>query len=152
MLLINEFPAIDQLLPHGADAVALDAINAWEAGRLARARLKVRPTLMLYDNDAAGIPVWSGIEIMAQTLGIYVALDGGCEGTRPEPGYLVGVRHFRAARATLENGLELVSEAACLHCERYGLANFDCRILHENQTLASAHLSVWRPHPAGKPV
>lgn len=146
---MNEFPAIGQLLPHGGQAVALDAAVAWETGRFARARLKVRPTLMLYDNDAAGIPAWGGIEIMAQTLGIYAALQSGCTETRPAPGYLVGVRHFRATRAALANGLELESEAECLHCERYGLSNFDCRIRHADLTLVSAHLSVWRPPPAG---
>jgi predicted hotdog family 3-hydroxylacyl-ACP dehydratase len=147
---MNEFPAIDQLLPHGRQAVALDAVTAWEAGRFARARLTVRPALVLYDNDAAGIPAWGGIEIMAQTLGIYAALESGCTGTRPPPGYLVGVRHFCATRAALEDGLELESEAECLHCERYGLANFDCRIRHADLTLVSARLSVWRPRPAGE--
>ncbi|MDN5864524.1 MAG: hypothetical protein L0I62_04825 [Gammaproteobacteria bacterium] len=144
---MNEFPAIAALLPHGPEALALDAVTAWEPGERATARLTVRPDLILYDEAIQGIPAWGSIEIMAQTLGVYAGLNAGSAEVKSSPGYLVGVRHFRVARAVLVKGLELDISAECRHCETWGLATFACRVRHAEEELVSAVLSVWRPRP-----
>lgn len=146
---MNKLHAIDRLLPHGPEALALNAVTDFEPGKRARARLKVTPALVLYDKELEGVPSWGGIEIMAQALGVYAALDGGCADKRPAPGYLVGVRRYRAARPLLENGLDLDIEAECCQCAAYGLAHFNCSINHDATPLVSAALSVWRPRPEG---
>lgn len=148
---MNEFPAVNELLPHGPEALALDAVIAWELGARAAARLTVRPSLILYDDEIKGIPAWGGIEIMAQTLGVYAGLgaklNAETAALSSSPGYLVGVRHFKAARALLEDGLELNITAQCEQCESWGLGTFACRIQHAEEELVSATLSVWRPRP-----
>lgn len=147
----SDWPAIAELLPHGPEALCLDAATAYVPGARAMARLVVRPGLWLYDEDLGGIPVWAGIEIMAQTLGIYVGMDARAKGRRPSVGYLIGMRHFRAARSLLANGLELDVTADCLYSEQEGIGHFDCRILAAGVELARANLVVWRPAPGETP-
>ncbi|MGH8225697.1 MAG: 3-hydroxylacyl-ACP dehydratase [Gammaproteobacteria bacterium] len=144
---MSALPAVSDLLPHGPEALCLDKVVLYVPGERAAARLRVRPELLLYDESLGGIPAWAGVEIMAQALGVYVGMDARDEGLGPRVGYLIGVRHFHAARPLIENGLELLVEAECRYSEPYGLGRFDCRILADDEELARANLTVWRPPP-----
>lgn len=144
---MSELPAIAELLPHGPEALCLDAATAYIPGERSEARLRVRPGLWLYDETLDGIPAWAGIEIMAQTLGVYVGMDARDAGRGPRMGYLIGMRHFRASAPLIPNGTELRVEALRRYSEPHGLGRFDCRILVGNTELARATLTVWRPPP-----
>lgn len=142
----DTLPPISELLPHGPQALCLDAATRYVSGERVAARLRIRSGLPLYDEELGGIPAWAAIEIMAQTVGVYVGLDARAEGRGPRVGYLIGVRRFRSNREIFVAGLELAIEADCRYSESAGLGSFDCRILEENgSTLATATLSVWRP-------
>ncbi|MGH8273254.1 MAG: 3-hydroxylacyl-ACP dehydratase [Gammaproteobacteria bacterium] len=147
---MSELPAIAELLPHGPEALCLDAATVYVPGERSEARLHVRPDLWLYDDDLGGIPAWAGIEIMAQTLGVYVGMDARDAGSGPQVGYLIGVRHFRAAVPLIPNGMELRVEARRRYSEQYGLGRFDSRIFAEDKELVRANLTVWRPPPGEK--
>jgi predicted hotdog family 3-hydroxylacyl-ACP dehydratase len=144
---MSDLPAVAELLPHGANALCLDAVTRYVPGARAAARLTVRANLWLYDEALGGIPGWASIEIMAQALGVYVGLDARDLDREPGVGYLIGLRDFKAARPLIERGLALTVEAECLYSEQRGLGHFDCRILAENEELARATLTVWRPGP-----
>ncbi|MGH8427309.1 MAG: hypothetical protein ACRES7_04910 [Gammaproteobacteria bacterium] len=148
-------PAVAELLPHGAEALCLDALAEYVAGERVTARLAVRAGLPLYDEKLGGIPAWAGIEIMAQTAGLFVGMDAIAAGGIPRVGYLIGVRRFRARCGLYEAGLELVIEANSRCSESVGLGCFVCRIEAGSKPLASATISVWRPphkEPSGKPL
>lgn len=138
-------PPVSELLPHGPQALCLDTAIRYVPGERVAARLRVRPELPLYDEKSGGIPAWAAIEIMAQTVGVYVGLDARAQGRGPRVGYLIGVRRFRSEREVFAAGLELTVEADCRYSESAGLGSFDCRIRDRGETLATAALSVWRP-------
>lgn len=148
---MSELPAVAELLPHGPEALCLDAATLYVPGERAAARLGVRPGLWLYDEALGGIPAWAGVEIMAQALGVYVGMDARGQGRGPRVGYLIGLRGFSAARPLLENGLELEVTAECLYSEQEGIGHFDCRIIAVGVEFARANLVVWRPPPGEAP-
>lgn len=145
------WPPLETLLPHGDGARCLDAIVEHVPGEHLLARLRVRPSLVLYDEARSGIPGWAGIELMAQAGGLYVGLGGYAAGERvPRAGYLVGVRRFRTKRETFGDGEELEVDAACVSAAPEGLGRFECRILTNGQTLASALLTLWAAPGGGQ--
>ncbi len=142
-----ELPPVAALLPHGAEALCLDAVTVYVPGARAAARLAVRSGLWLYDETLGGIPAWAGIEIMAQALGVYVGMDARDKGRGPSIGYLIGLRHFEAARPLIADGLELDVTAECLYSEQNEIGHFDCRIFAMGEEFMRANLVVWRPPP-----
>lgn len=140
-------PEVSDLLPHGPQALCLDAVTLYVPGARAAASMHVRPGLLLYDESLGGVPAWAGVEIMAQALGVYVGMDARDEGPGPRVGYLIGVRHFHASRSLIGNGTDVLVEAECRSSEPYGLGRFDCRILDGAEELVRASLTVWRPPP-----
>ncbi len=142
---MSPWPSVDRLLPHGPEARCVDSILEFAPGERLLAGLTIRPDLALYEEPRGGIPVWGGIEIMAQTSGLYVGLEDLSRGSGPPKlGYLLSVKHFQAACDVLPANAYLVVEAVCGVRELGGLARFDCRILCGGRESVRATLTVWR--------
>lgn len=91
------------------------------------------------------LPIWIGIEYMAQAVAAWAGHRARTEGRRVSVGYLVGTRRYDTFRAHFEVGEHLTIEARCEILGANGLGVFACRLMVLGQIAASANLSVYEP-------
>lgn len=129
-----------QYIPHEQPMVFIDHLVEANEG-YAIAELTIRPELMFC--EAAGLPTWASIEIMAQTISAYSGWMGQQSQQAPKVGFLLGTRKLQLPFAYFALGQRLTIrvEQQYLH---EGLGQFSCEI-HCNEQVISAMLSVYEP-------
>lgn len=139
---MNTHVALDAIdfIPHRKPMVFIDEII--EIGEnFAIAQLTIRPELMFC--EAQGLPTWSSVELMAQTISAYAGAQGQKMGHPPKIGFLLGTRklHVPVAFFNIGETLSIRAERQYLH---EGLGQFACEIQYQHHTI-SAMLSVYEP-------
>ncbi|WP_353171607.1 ApeP family dehydratase [Acinetobacter rudis] len=136
------FNAID-FIPHAEPMVFVDHIV--EVGeQYIITELCIRPELMFCDET--GLPSWTSIEIMAQSISAFAGYKGHLHGRAPQIGFLLGTRklHLPVSHFALGQRLRIRAEQSYLHD---GLAQFDCEIDYAGQKI-TATLNVFEPTSA----
>lgn len=133
------YNAID-FIPHAEPMVFVDRIVEIGAQYIIT-ELNIRPELMFCEE--AGLPTWSSIEIMAQSISAFAGYQGHLHGQAPQIGFLLGTRklHLPMSHFALGECLRVRAEQSYLHD---GLAQFDCEIEYAGQTI-TATLNVFEP-------
>lgn len=129
-----------QYIPHEAPMVFVDdLIEIFEHGALAC--LTIRPELLFCTEQ--GLPSWTSIELMAQTISAYSGCRGRQQGHTPKIGFLLGTRKLNLPVPFFELGstLTIRIEQQYLH---EGLGQFACEIKYQTHQI-SALLSVYEP-------
>ena len=129
-----------QFIPHEKPMVFVDhLIEANE--HFAIAELVIRPELMFC--EAQGLPSWTSIELMAQTISAYAGHKGQMLGLPPKIGFLLGTRKMQLSVPYFALGetVRIKAEQGYLH---EGLGQFNCEIEYREHRF-SAMLSVFEP-------
>lgn len=129
-----------QFIPHEKPMVFVDhLIEANE--NFAIAELLIQPDLMFC--DAQGLPTWSSIELMAQTISAYAGHKGQMLGLPPKIGFLLGTRKMQLPLPYFALGetVRIKVEQSYLH---EGLGQFNCEIEYREHRIC-AMLSVFEP-------
>lgn len=134
------YPAPAKLLPHIGRAMLLDEIahdsdDAIEAIALITAG---HPFFVA----GRGVPVWVGIELMAQAIAAHAGLAGQRAGRGPRRGMLLGTRHYQGHVAWFAEGSRLSIFAEQEFGHGGGLAACECRIVCDGITLAEATIVI----------
>ncbi|CAA7627915.1 3-hydroxylacyl-(Acyl carrier protein) dehydratase [Candidatus Terasakiella magnetica] len=132
---------LERLLPHAPPMVLLDEVlDADETG--ARAAVTIRSDHPFWDGEK--LPAHVGIELMAQTCGVFAGAKALAAGQPARLGFLLGSRDYRALVAGFGAGdrLEIVAQAVFLDD---GMAVFDCRIEQRGAVVAEAQLTLYQP-------
>jgi predicted hotdog family 3-hydroxylacyl-ACP dehydratase len=89
-----------------------------------------------------GVPVYTGIEYMAQCVAVHAGLRERVRGFSPPLGLLLGTRHYRANAVCFK--LDTIYGVECEELIRTydGLGSFECRIMLDDQLIADAQLAV----------
>jgi predicted hotdog family 3-hydroxylacyl-ACP dehydratase len=92
--------------------------------------------------SSRGVPSWVGIEFMAQCI----AVSAGARAVlanKPLPvGLLLGTMAFHSRINRFESAAIYLAHCSNLVKDDQGLGSFDCRISLENETIATARLTV----------
>lgn len=137
---MHDFPPIAELLPHRDSAVLLEAVLENDADSI-RARTRIgadHPYLV----PGKGVPVWVGIELMAQAVAAHAGLTARREHKPPRKGMLLGTRRFESRTAYFQEGAELEVRAVREFGDNGGIAACACAILSGGETLATATLII----------
>ncbi|MDM1764998.1 MULTISPECIES: 3-hydroxylacyl-ACP dehydratase [unclassified Acinetobacter] len=139
MTVMQAIPAI-HVIPHEKPMVFIDHVVTI-GEQFVVAELKISPELMFC--EAQGLPTWTSIELMAQTISAYAGMQGKHLGLAPKIGFLLGTRKLQLPIAYFEMGqiVTIRAERQYLH---EGLGQFACEILYQQHTI-SAMLSVYEP-------
>lgn len=146
----DAFPPIGELLPHAAPAILIDAVLEQRTDGVV-ARVRIDETHPFFDPQLGGVPVWVGIELMAQAVGAHAGLLGRQAGAPPRLGYLLGARRFTATVAAFPPQAELRVEVGCQYLEDSGLGAYDCRIFQASDEYARAVVTVFQPNNEANP-
>jgi len=136
---------IEQVIPHRGQMRLIDRLLAWDEHSVV-AELRV-PADAIF-GDAHGVPAWVGVEYMAQTVAAWAGCRARGRGAEPSIGFLLGTRRYQADTDRFSAGALLRVEARCELMGDNGLGMFACRILQQDQVLASANISVFEPPDA----
>ncbi|HEY3645799.1 MAG TPA: 3-hydroxylacyl-ACP dehydratase [Gammaproteobacteria bacterium] len=138
---MQAYPPIAELLPHAGPAVLLDAVLEQRADSL-RARLRITPANPYFE-PGRGVPVWVGIELMAQAVAAHAGLIARRSQNPPKKGMLLGTRRYEASVGWFAEGSELDVEARREFGEdESGVAACVCSITSDGKELARATLII----------
>lgn len=138
-------PPIEQLIPHRGPIRLIERLIHADGPHVRAVATVPRQGPFC---TAAGVPIWVGVEYMAQTIAAWAGLRAQAKGLPPPLGFLLGTRRYSCTLTHLPPGAELVIEANCEIIGENGLAAFDCRILLDRHCVAEAMLSVFQPPDA----
>lgn len=99
-----------------------------------------------FEDGQAGIPMYVGIETMAQCIAVHAGARAKLRGEGPPLGFLLGTRHFRCSVPHFEPGQRYVAECQELVRDTQGMGSFACRIQLDGEDIASANLAVLEQH------
>lgn len=97
---------LDKILPHRAPMVLLDEVLFSSPEKLV-AKVNISEKSFGFEKD--NVPGWFGVEYMAQAIAAYngiLAMTANAGG-KPEIGFLVGVRTYKAHISSFDLGSEL---------------------------------------------
>lgn len=133
---------VDEVVPHRDAMLLLDRLLAYDEGFIAVAAV-VRDDNVFAVAD--GVPVWVGIEYMAQAIAAWA----GCRARQiNEPvrlGFLLGTRRFECVGEYFNFGQQLRIEARREFSAANGMGRFACRILADAIEVATANVLVYEP-------
>ena len=133
---------IAEVVPHAGDMILLDAIEHVDAEHIVCVR-EVRANEMFSTTDGS-LPVWAGIELMAQSIAAWAGCQARLEQRDVRLGFLLGTRHYVCNVDTFPLGSVLRVQATCAFSDHNGMGVFICRIdapgIH-----AEARLTVFSP-------
>lgn len=138
-------------LPHDAPMVLLDTVIDVDDERAhCQVTLTRDGVLAPFFNADGELPAWFGIEIMAQTIGVWSGWHKqqhqaeSCQGKKPRPGMLLGGRGYRCKQERFPAGATLdVHIRLLMRDEKIG--SFDGDILINGENYASGRLNTYQP-------
>jgi len=89
-----------------------------------------------------GIPSYTGVEYMAQCAAVFGGARGRINGIRPQPGLLLGTRHYKADVGYFKMGVTYQARCRELIRTDDGMSSFDCKILLDGETIAQGRLAI----------
>lgn len=137
-------PAVDYL-PHELPMVMVETVL--DVGREhaeCEATVSKQGVLAPFINQNDAIPAWFAIEMMAQTIGVWCGWHAVQHGGKPRLGLLLGSRAFKSAVSEFPCGGKLKTSVHLLLRDEK-LANFDCRVELDGNTVITAKLNVYEP-------
>lgn len=141
-----DFLLPEAYLPHRAPMLLLDRVVQVTADAVVcTVTIDSQGVLAPFLTPQGELPAWFGMELMAQTVGVWSGFHARQQGvTLIRPGMLLGGRGYRAAAATFPAGASLqVRMHLLMRDERLG--SFEGEIRHGEICLASGRLNTWQP-------
>lgn len=129
-----------QFIPHEKPMVFVDHIIEVN-DTSAIAELKITSELMFYEEQ--GLPTWTSIELMAQTVSAYAGYRGQSLGQKPKIGFLLGTRKLHLPIAFFRCGEVVRIEIEQVYVHE-GLGQFNCAIKYQDYVF-NATISVFEP-------
>jgi predicted hotdog family 3-hydroxylacyl-ACP dehydratase len=143
---MSDFQPAAYYLPHAAPMVLVDEVIA-VSDEQARCRVKVSADSVLapFLTPEGALPAWFGIEIIAQTIGVWSGWHGHRQHQQsPRPGMLLGGRGYRCQQPVFPADSVLdISITLLMRDEKIG--SFEGVISLEGDIWASGRLNTYQP-------
>ncbi|MBK0095307.1 hotdog family protein [Erwinia sp. S63] len=143
---MTDFLPVGDYLPHRAPMLLLDrVIQVSDERVVCEVTINHHGVLAPFLNTQGELPAWFGVEIMAQTVGVWSGFHARQRGDRDiRPGMLLGGRGYRATAATFASDSTLRVEMHLLMRDDK-LGSFEGEIRSQDTVLASGRLNTYQP-------
>ena len=136
---LKDTPVTD-LVPHRAPMLFLDRVSGLK-GDVFEAHVDLTEQSPMI--QAGAVPVWVGLEYMAQATAAYAGAEGRSAGKGPKVGMLLGTRDYRATVPSFALGQSLSIQVRKVISQANGVSAVDGVIADAHGTvLATAQLTV----------
>lgn len=135
-----------ELLPHAAPMLLLDDVVDY-GDTHCTSRVFIEPHVLFY-REGRGVPAYTGIEYMAQTIALWSGIVRRQQGLAPSVGFLLGTRKYETRNTFFPAGSVLMVRAE----QQYlldGMSVFACEISVDGELLASANINAYQPQDTG---
>lgn len=141
----------EKLLPHAHPMILIDAVDSY--GDDSAATLVTPDVGKPFANSEGNVPVWVGMEYMAQSIGIYAGIRAQQEGLPSKIGFLLGTRSYETETGQFDSGQTYVVHVQKIF-EDGSLSAFECTIhrahddgkqKHREPCLARAIINTFQP-------
>ncbi|MDR2104946.1 MAG: hypothetical protein LBP51_04235 [Deferribacteraceae bacterium] len=134
-----------ELLPHKPPMIFIDGVAEYDLNlRTAAAYFTVSKESHFFDPSAGGAPSWTGIEYMAQAIGVLAGINALENGRAPTLAFLLGARLYEA-----HVDFFLLNRRYDVHVsENFAeleLGNYRCAIYNDGFLCAEADMSTYLP-------
>ena len=133
-------------LPHQPPMVLIERVLHVDAESVCcQVTVSTEGPLAPFLNSDGQLPAWFGVEIMAQTIGVWSGWQGKqTDQSEPKPGMLLGGRGYRAVQPVFPANAQLnVTLRLLMRDEKLGC--FEGEIMHDGEVLASGRLNTYQP-------
>lgn len=131
------------LLPHRAPMVLLTDVISYDEHH-AHCVVHINTGSPFFDAELNGVPTWTGLEYMAQAIGIWAGHQQQLHHKPVQAGFLLGCRQYHCNTAVFPVDCTLAVHCAPVYCDDSGLGAFDCRI-RSTGLEATAQIKAFRP-------
>jgi predicted hotdog family 3-hydroxylacyl-ACP dehydratase len=139
----HDLPQPEEVLPHRPPMILIDSIDEIGPDYML-SHVRIDETSLFYEHGK-GVPVWVGIEYMAQTVAAFVGADSRRNGEPIKMGFLLGTRRLNTDTTFFVLGQKLQIQITRL-LQESELGQFQCRILNEaGEELAAGNISTYMP-------
>src|SRR3990172_7062619 len=139
---------LEEILPHRSPMILLDRIIECDEHSLT-AILEIKED-NLFLNLQKKVPVWIGLEYMAQAIGAHAGIMRREQNEAVNIGFLLGTRCYETNVVFFELGTKLYIKANKLYQEG-AAGSFDCCIQDERKNiLATAKIVAYQPEDIKK--
>ena len=145
MIKNTKYRDMEAILPHKQPMVLVDDVLEYDLeAREATVSVSISDQSLFYDSEIDGVPVWVGIEYMAQSIGALAGILSRENGGEPGIAFLLGTRSYNTTIERFENG-----KTYKVHLKENftdsELGNYRCEILNKDEVCATAELNTFKP-------
>ncbi len=140
---------VTELVPHSPPMVLINRIVDTQPEGLT-AEIDITEESLFFDNAMQGVPVWVGIEYMAQAIAALAGIRAKMEKQEIKLGFLLGTRKYKSLQQSFQSGRCFQIKVQQLYMDESGLASFDCSISSGDEIYAQARLNVFETDNADK--
>lgn len=131
-----------QVLPISGDIILLDTIRDWGDTWLEAQVTHEQPSL--FSCADASVPIWVGLEYMAQAIGALAGIRNLRAGRGKRIGFLLGSHNYQSHSHRFEAGVPVIIRVDELFCDTDNLGVFNCKI-SADILLAEASIKMLQP-------
>ena len=135
---------LEHLMVHRPPMLLLDELVETGTSH-AISRVSIHPHTLFADEH--GLPVWVGMELMAQTVCLLAGVRGQAQQQAPQIGFLLGTRQYHANFSHFQFGDELSIRVDESFVDDNLLGQYDCQIHCQSGSIV-AKLNVYQPSNA----
>jgi predicted hotdog family 3-hydroxylacyl-ACP dehydratase len=134
------------LLPHKEPMILISRVTGHNIeARSLTAEVDITPKTMFFDASKKQVPVWVGIEYMAQSIGALSGLYQQQQNSGPAKiGFIIGSKNYQCFTPGFKEGATLTIKVEQLFSDSE-LSSFDCKIMHLSTILSQTELNVFQP-------
>lgn len=133
---------VARLLPHAEPMILIDKIVSYGDGCLEARVEHEKPSL--FADSKGNVPVWVGIEYMAQAIGAFAGIQSLHNNKEVSIGFLLGTRKYEAFTSEFKSNCPVTIKIKEVYRDDNNLALFDCEISADD-VLATAQIKAIQP-------
>ncbi len=141
---MNNYP-IEHVLPHEHPMILLDTLLCHDSEG-ATCSVTIRPDSPFYNEQQQGVPVYVGIEYMAQTIAAFANANKLDHGEAVALGFLVSSRKYTTAIKQFALGQTFTIHVTKILMGDNGLSTFECVINYQDQPVVEAGINIFQPN------
>lgn len=140
---IQDLPQPEEVLSQRPPMILIDSIDEMGPDHML-SHVRIDECSLFYEKGE-GVPVWAGIEYMAQTVAAFVGADARQKREPVKIGFLLGTRRFNTNITYFVLGQKIMIRIKRL-LQESELGQFQCWILDEaGEELAMGKISAYMP-------
>lgn len=136
---------LEKILPHKFPMILINRVIVCNVqNKTLISETDITKNSLFFDEKLNAVPIWVGVEYMAQTVGALAGIHAVATEGAVKMGFVIGARNYECFAPNFELGKCLTTKVEQLFFDSQ-LGAFNCEIFDGDKKLAQAQLNVFQP-------